>query len=309
MYAENLGMRIFVTGGTGLIGRRLVPRLTDRGDQAVVLSRSSVGGRFDDAGVVAVQGDPTQPGEWQASLAECDAAVNLAGENIMARRWNAEHKRRIRDSRIQATRRVVEAIGQSGGRCKTLVNGSAIGYYGSRGDERLEESAGPGRDFLADVCTAWEAEAEPATQHGARVVCVRTGAVLDPAGGALAQMLPMFRRFLGGPVGSGRQWFSWIHYADLVGLFCLALDDQEVSGPINGTSPNPVTNRQFARALGRALRRPSLCRAPTRVLRLALGEAADVVLASQRVVPQVALNRGYPFQFGQLDAALADLIA
>ncbi len=301
-------MRVFITGGTGLIGRRLVSRLADRGDHVVVLSRSAAPPPSVDDRVATIQGDPAQPGDWQEGLSTCDAVVNLAGENLMAKRWSAEHKRRVRDSRILATRHVVDAMGRSNGNCKTLVSASAIGYYGSRGDERLGEMAGPSRDFLAQVCADWEAEAAAAADHGARVVCIRTGVVLDPAGGALARMLPVFRRFGGGPVGSGRQWFSWIHRDDLLGLFCLGLDDTTLHGPVNGVSPNPVTNREFARALGRALGRPAMLRAPKWVLRAALGEAADTVLASQRAIPQVAIDREFPFQYDRVDAALAHLL-
>ncbi len=301
-------MRVFVTGGTGLVGRRLVRRLVGRGDEVVVLSRSADGRRLDGVEAGLVRGDPVQPGDWQRALAECDAVVNLAGENLMARRWNAEHKRRLRDSRVLATRNVVDAVGQSGGRCRTLVSASAIGYYGPRGDEPIDESAGPGDGFLANLCAAWEVEARRAADRGAREVRVRIGVVLDAEGGALAQLAPVFRRFVGGPVGSGRQWLSWVHHADLTGVFALALDDETLGGPVNATAPNPVTNREFARALGRALKRPSLLRVPGWVLRVGVGQAAETVLASQRVLPRTAIDRGYRFQFDDVHAALANLL-
>ncbi|MBN1345737.1 MAG: TIGR01777 family oxidoreductase [Phycisphaerae bacterium] len=302
-------MRVFVTGGTGLIGRRLVPALAGQGHQLVVLSRSPSGFFLGGPKVDLVRGDPTKPGDWQDAVPECDAVVNLAGENVMSKRWNDEHKRQIRDSRILATRNVVEAIGRSDGRCNTLINASAVGYYGNRGDEWLEESAPPGDDFLAGVCTDWEAEADAAARHGARVVRVRTGVVLDNTGGALAELVEVFRKFIGGPVGSGRQWVSWVHHEDAVGVFCLALNDAEISGPINACSPNPVTNRELAKAIGRALQRPTVLRVPASMLRMAVGEAADMALASQRLRPQAVLDRGYRFRFEQLDAALADLLA
>jgi uncharacterized protein (TIGR01777 family) len=301
-------MRIFVTGGTGLIGRRLVPRLAQHGEDVVVLTRSPLEHPFAGIDVSVAEGNPTQPGEWQVSLAACDAVINLAGENLMSARWNDAQKRRIRASRVLATQHVVEAIRRSDGRCTTLVNASAIGYYGDRGDERIDESAGPGSDFLADVCATWEAEATAAAEWGARVVCLRTGVVLDPTGGALEELVRLVRRFLGGPVGSGNQWFSWIHYEDLVGIFCSALVDPDMGGPVNGTSPNPVTNRQFVRGLGRVLRRPSALRMPAWVLRCAIGEAADTVLASQRILPGKMMNRGFQFQYGQLEPALEDLL-
>jgi uncharacterized protein len=302
-------MRIFITGGTGLIGRRLVPRLVERGDEMVVLSRSESPRRFGNAEVTFVLGDPTRPGDWQATLATCDAVVNLAGENVADRRWTTESKTRIRDSRTLSTRRVVQAIGQADGQCRTLVSASAIGYYGSRGDAVLDESSGPGNDFLAEVNKAWEAEANRAAEHGVRVVCIRIGVVLDAAGGALAKLLPVFRRFAGGPVGSGRQWFSWIHHADLVGIITRALDDDTITGAVNATAPNPVTNREFSTALGRALRRPAIMRVPGVALRIGMGEAAGMVLASQRVVPRVALEHNHEFQFERIDAALADVLA
>lgn len=302
-------MRIFITGGTGLIGRRLARRLANRGDEVIVLSRSRSPGRLDDPGVAFVHGDPTQPGDWQGVLGTCDAVVNLAGENVADHRWSAAFKGRIRDSRVLSTRHVVQAIGESDGRCRTLVNASAIGYYGSRGDGILDESSGAGDDFLAEVNKAWEAEAGEAAQFGTRVVRVRIGVVLDAEGGALARLRPVFRRFAGGPIGSGAQWFSWIHREDLIGILCLALDDETITGAMNGTAPNPVTNREFSAALGRALGRPAFVRTPGWALRLVMGEAAGMVRASQRVVPRVALDHRFRFQFDHIDAALTDLLA
>lgn len=300
-------MHIGLTGATGLIGRRLIPALRARGDEIHVLTRSSTVHELHPS-VNVVRGDPTLPGDWQQVFAACDAIVNLAGENLFARRWNPEHKLRIRDSRVLATRNVVEAVRRSQGRCKTLINASAIGYYGPRADEILDETGESGGDFLAEVCVAWEREAVEAERHGARVVRIRTGVVLDPAGGALAQMLPAFRRFAGGPVGTGDQWFSWIHPADWVGILCLTLDDAGLSGPVNAASPNPVTNREFAATLGRVLNRPAILRVPAVALRIAIGEAAGVILAGQRIQPRVAVERGYQFRFPDVEQALRDLL-
>ncbi len=301
-------MRVFITGGTGLIGRRLVRRLAERGDRPVVLSRSTSVWRFGDQDVQMVQGDPKEAGDWQAVAADCDAVVNLAGENILSHRWNDEQRRRIRDSRIDATRYVVDALARPEARCKTLVNGSAVGYYGDQGEAMLDEGSPSGSGFLADVTQAWEAEAHRAEGHGCRVVCLRTGMVLDAEGGALASMLPVFRWGLGGRLGSGQQWMPWVHQADIVGLICFALDTADVSGALNGTAPKPSRNRDFTRSLARALKRPAVCCVPRFVIRVGVGDASEVLLASQRVVPAAALSGGYAFAFPDLDEALADLL-
>jgi uncharacterized protein (TIGR01777 family) len=306
-------MRIFVAGGTGLIGTRLVRRLRDRGDQVELLTRRPAVARdLFGAGVTAVEGEPTQPGAWGERAAGCDAAVNLFGENVFGRRWNAAYKQTLLDSRVNSTRHVAEALARrprrDDGQPKVLVNASAIGYYGPRGDEELTEESAPGGDFLADLCVQWEKATQPAEAAGVRTARVRIGVVLDKEGGALAQMLTPFKLFVGGPVGSGRQWLSWVHHADMVGLLLLALDNPGTSGPLNGTAPHPVTNRDFARALGRALGRPSFLPTPGFALRLALGEVADVVLTGQRVLPARAQALGYTFQFPTVDAALADLL-
>ncbi len=301
-------MRVFVTGGTGLIGRRLVPTLLDRGDEVLVLSRSPDRHPFGDRTVHMVEGDPIASGPWQGEVAGCDAVIHLAGENVMSHRWNDAQKARIRDSRVHGTRHVVEAIGGSEGRCKTLASASAIGYYGSRGDEKLDESAPPGEGFLADVCREWEAEAQKAGDHGARVTMMRTGGVLDPTGGALGEVLPVMRKYIGGPIGSGNQWFSWIHHEDIVGLYCMCMDDDSVEGAVNGCSPNPVTNREFVKALGRVMNRPTAFRVPEKVIKMAIGEAVEIVLSSQRLVPKVALDHGYEFRHPEIEPALRDLL-
>lgn len=307
-------MRVFVTGGTGLVGSRLVRRLLDRGDAVVILSRRPglARERFGDAGEV-VEGDPVQPGPWSDAVAGCDAVVHLAGENIFARRWNADFKAKLRDSRVKSTENIVQAIAQSprtvSGTAKVLANASAIGYYGPHGDEELTEDSPPGDDTLARLCVDWENAAHGVEASGARLVIVRVGVVLDKAGGALKQMLPPFRWFIGGPAGSGKQYVSWIHHDDLIGLFLLALDNPQAHGPLNGTAPHPVTNRQFSNALGRALRRPSFMRTPRFMLRAMLGEVAGVVTTGQRVLPHKALALGYPFQFPEIREALADVLA
>ena len=298
-------MRVFVTGATGLVGRALVPALAARGDEVLALSRRPAPEGLPPR-VRAVQGDPARPGAWQEALATCDACVNLAGEPVAGGRWTEARKRAIRESRIEATRNVAAVVAARGPR--VLVSGSAIGYYGSRGDEALDESSRPGDDFLGRTCVEWEAAADAASPR-ARVVKVRTGIVLAREGGALPKLVLPFRMLAGGPVGDGSFWQSWIHLADEVGLLLLALDDARAEGPLDATAPGPVRNRELARAIGRVLRRPSLLPTPPLALRVALGEMADVVLASQRVLPAKALALGYRFRFPTIEPALRDLLA
>ncbi|HEY7724461.1 MAG TPA: TIGR01777 family oxidoreductase [Anaeromyxobacteraceae bacterium] len=296
-------MRVFVTGATGLLGRPLCAALRRQGHAVVALSRA----RRPDLpeGVEAVQGDPTGPGAWQEALAGCDACVSLAGEPLAAGRWTADRKRRIRESRLLATRNVAAAVAAGGPR--VLVSASAVGYYGDRGDELLTESSAPGAGFLPDLAQEWEAEAGRAAGR-ARVVLLRTGVALAREGGALPRLVLPFRLFAGGPIGDGAFWQPWIHVVDAVGLACWALGDERVAGPLNAAAPEPVRNRELARALGRALRRPSRLPAPAFAVRLAVGEMAEAVTASLRVVPRKALDLGYAFRFTQVDAALADLL-
>ncbi|MBV9122228.1 MAG: TIGR01777 family oxidoreductase [Planctomycetes bacterium] len=307
-------MRVLVTGATGLIGNHLLPRLRERGDAVVVLTRRPAAARERlGTDCTIVEGDPTREGTWMDALADCDGVINLAGESVFGKRWNEEVKNLLRESRVQATANVVKALARNPrtaeGQPRVLVNASAIGYYGPRGDEELIESSPPGNDFLAGVTTAWENAARPAEQHGLRTALVRIGIVLDPRGGALAQMVPPFKFGLGGPVASGKQWMSWIHYHDVVGILLLALDNAAAVGPINGTAPQPVTNRDFARALGRTLHRPSFLPVPAFALKLRFGEVAEVLTTGQRVLPARAQSLGYRFQFPDLDGALRDLLA
>lgn len=302
-------MKILITGATGLIGRRLVEDRLGRGDELVVVSRSA--GRAQEVlgpSVRVIEGDPRSSGAWQRSVDGCDAVVHLAGASLAGRRWNSAYKQEIVDSRILSTRRVVEAIASAAERAPVLVNASAVGYYGDRGEEVLDEAAPPGDDFLAHSCVEWEAEARRAEEYGGRVVMLRTGIVLDERGGALRQMVPAFRMMLGGPVGSGRQYWPWIHWRDVTGLIDLAVSDGGPRGPLNLAAPQALTNREFARALGSVLHRPALLPMPVWVLRLVLGELARYVAASQRVVPAVAKSWGYAFAYPELRPALASLV-
>jgi uncharacterized protein (TIGR01777 family) len=305
-------MRVTVTGASGLIGSALVTGLREHGTEVTVLSRHPSRAR-EALGVEAVGWDPLgEPAPLQA-LAGADAVVHLAGENI-AQRWSERSKRAIRDSRIVGTRNLLaglEAVGDVAGgqRPRTLISSSAVGYYGARGEEPLDEDAPPGSDFLSETCVVWEAEAQKASALGMRVVLVRTGVVLNRDGGALKKMLPPFQLGVGGPVAGGEQYMSWIHREDLVGVIRAALDDKRWSGPINATAPEPVTNREFSHALGRALHRPSLLPVPGFVLGLLYGEMAEIVTAGARVMPAKALVLGYDFRHPELDEALQSALS
>jgi uncharacterized protein (TIGR01777 family) len=298
-------LRVFVTGATGLVGRAVCAALLAEGHSVSALSRRAGAAAGLPAGARAVTGDPAAPGAWQDELARCDACVHLAGEPVAEGRWSAGKKRRIRESRVRSTANVAEVI-RAGGPA-VLVSGSAVGLYGSRGDEELDESSPPGEGFLADVCREWEAAAAPASAR-ARVVLLRTGIVLSPHGGALPKLVQPFRFLAGGPLGDGAFWQPWIHLADEVGLVLLALEDARAAGPLNAVAPAPVRNRELARAIGKVLHRPSALPAPALALRVALGELASVVLSSQRVLPRKALALGYRFRFPEVEGALEDLL-
>jgi uncharacterized protein (TIGR01777 family) len=300
-------MNIFITGGTGFVGRNLVSRLVGEGHTVTVLSRSERASDRLPHGTSIVLGDPIEPGAWQESIKGQDCIINLAGTSLFSR-WTPETKKLIRESRISTTRNVVEAIGPARERGVLLFSTSAVGYYGFHGDEELTEESPPGDDFLAQVAVEWENEALRAQEKGARVVITRFGIVLGEDGGALGQMISIFRKYLGGPLGSGNQWFSWIHMGDLVGAFVFLMAHREISGPVNLTSPNPIRNRELARALGKAMHRPSFLPAPGFMLKLLLGEFGSVLLEGQRVIPRKLLDSGYVFIYPEIDGVLQSLI-
>ncbi len=306
-------MRVFVTGGTGLVGRRLVTRLTARGDSVVVLSRAPAKAKVP-PGTEVVEGDPATAGPWLDELATADGVVHLAGESIAGHRWSTAFRQKVLESRVNSTRLIAETLAKNptrpDGTPRVLVNASAVGYYGNFRDNPTEfvEDDRPGSGFLPDVCVAWERATEPANAAGARVAIIRVGMVLAGHGGALPQLARPFRWFVGGVIAGGRQWVSWIHLDDLVGLFLLALDRPDARGPINGTAPEPVTNWGFSHILADVLRRPCRVPVPRFALRLLLGTMAELATHGQRVIPTRAKSLGYEYQFPLLEGALRNAL-
>jgi len=296
-------MRILISGASGLIGRALTAHLSGSGTEVVRLVRRPAQAPRE------VFWDPTARSLDASAIEGLDGVVHLAGENLAARRWSGPVKARIRDSRIAGTRLLSETLAGLDRPPRVLVSASGIGIYGDRGDERLTEESPAGRGFLAELARAWEGATEPARARGIRVVAVRTGIVLSPAGGALGRMLPPFRFGLGGPIADGRAWWSWIALDDLVAIYQFALDRGDVDGPLNAVSPHPVRNLQLARTLGRVLGRPVWLPVPVLALRLAFGELADqALLASVRVEPARLERAGYRFRFPELEPALRHML-
>ncbi|MBI4843550.1 MAG: TIGR01777 family protein [Nitrospirae bacterium] len=311
-------MNILITGGTGFIGSALTRELRNSGHTVIITTRHS----SDSKDKITWNPPALLPSDI---ISEIDAVINLAGEPIAPERWTEERKKRIMSSRVETTRALVASIkqneehaplslptGQAGPLFrgerkrlpKVLISASAIGYYGAHEDEYVTEDTPPASDFLAEVCKAWEAEALKAQESGIRVVLIRIGGVLESDGGALKQMMIPFKFFAGGPIGSGRQWLSWIHRDDLTGIIRFALENDFISGPVNGTAPNPVRNREFSTALGKAMKRPSFLAVPAFIVKLTLGELGSVLLTGQRVLPEKALKAGYKFRYPDLDDAL-----
>ena len=297
-------MKIAITGASGFVGTALARLLLDGGHVVTGLGTSGSHPLQSAANFTWVSADTTLAGTWQAAVGQADAVVNLAGRTIF-KRWSRAYKAKIVDSRILTTRNVVGAMK---GEDKILISTSAVGYYGSRGDQVLTEYSTPGADFLARLSVDWEEAALDAEKQGIRVAIMRFGVVLGAGGGALAQMLPVFRRFAGGPLGNGRQWFSWIHMVDLLVAIQFLLDHDNARGPYNFCAPGAVRQKDFARALGAALGRPAVVPAPSLALRLMMGEVAGVLLASQKVRPDRLIADGFSFRFADVDSALADLV-
>ena len=300
-------MNVTITGATGLIGTKLVAALQARGDTVTVLSRNPSKAQ-EALGVEAAAWDPMAGPAPAGAISGRDAVVHLAGEPV-AQRWNAKSKAAILESRELGTRNLVAGIAAAEPKPAVLVSSSAVGYYGKHGDERVPESSPAGTDFLADVCVRWEREADLAEGLGLRVVKIRTGVVLDKDGGALKTMLPPFKAGVGGPVAGGKQYMPWIHVDDIVGLYLKALDDPSWSGAYNGSAPEPVTNKEFSKALGKALHRPSFSPVPALAIKALYGQMAEIVTEGQRAVPERALAGGYAYRQASLPAALESTLA
>jgi uncharacterized protein (TIGR01777 family) len=301
-------MRVVITGGTGMIGRALAGALVAAGHEAVVTSRRPEAAAGLPAGVSARKWDTRTAEELTPVLEEAEGVVHLTGENIGAGRWTTERKRRIRDSRVRSTEALASAFERCSKRPGVLVQGSAVGYYGPRGDEPIPESTPAGSDFLAQVCRDWEAAGEAVEALGVRRVIARTGVVFAKGGGALPRIVMPFKLFAGGPVGSGRQVLPWIHLGDEVGAMIHLLEDTKAEGAFNLAAPGAVSNRALARVLGRVLKRPSFLPTPAIALRLLLGEMSTLVLDGQRAVPKQLLDHGYSFRFPEVEPALRDLL-
>ena len=300
-------MKILITGGTGFVGTQLTSRLIQDRHEVTILTRSLKGSKGSSPGISYLEGDPTKKGPWQEAIKNHDAIINLAGASIFSR-WTEEHKKAIRESRVSTTQNIVGGIPSHPPKKITLFSTSAVGYYGFRGDEELGEDSPPGNDFLARIAVEWEGEALKAREKGARVVITRFGIVHGRKGGALSQMIPLFKKYIGGPIGSGNQWFSWVHIKDLAEAFVFLLKHPEISGPVNVCSPNPVRNKDLAKALGKALHRPSFIPAPGFMVKLVLGEFGSVILEGQRVIPRRLLENGFVFQYPDIEKALQSIV-
>lgn len=298
-------MNIVLTGGTGFIGKALIPRLVEAGHRVCLLTRHSgkinwMNKRY----VTAAHWDGQHPGEWEKCIDGADAVINLAGESIANKRWSAMQKKHIIESRINATKAIVEAIRKAQNKPAVLINASAVGFYGNVENGDVTESSPKGSGFLADTCDQWEREAHAAESLGIRVVILRFGIVLGEGGGALSKMILPFKMFIGGPLGSGRQWFPWVHREDVTGVINFSLSNENLSGVVNVTAPDPVDMNQFCAQLGKAMHRPSWAPVPAFALKLMLGEMSEMLLTGQKAVPKKLAETGYLFQYSSLEKAL-----
>lgn len=301
-------MNIFITGGTGFVGKALSKALLDSGHSLKILSRSKRNDTASNGKVSYVEGDPARKGKWLEQLADCDVVINLAGASIF-KRWTTQYKQTLIESRIQTTRNVVDGLSDRKKDDVLLISTSAVGYYGFHDDEELDESASPGTDFLASLAIEWEAAANEAQRSGARIIINRFGVILGKGGGAIRMMVPLFKYWIGSPLGNGQQYFSWIHIKDLINIILFQIENKGLNGPFNCTAPTPVTNRDFTTAIASAMNKPLIIPpVPGFAIRLVMGEFAGVLLKGQRVIPRKLMNSEYNFEFPEIKSALDDIL-
>jgi uncharacterized protein (TIGR01777 family) len=299
-------MKILITGGLGFVGANLSDYLLDKGHAVIAVGRAATQNRINADRYQYISADTTQPGDWQKALDDVGAVVNLVGKSIF-KRWSKSYKKQIYDSRVLTTRNVVDALPAD--QSVVLCSASGAGYYGNRGDDLLEEDEKPGNDFLASVSVDWEAAALKGAARGIRVALMRFGVILGKGGGALAKMIPAFKSFVGGPIGSGNQWFPWMHLTDLMAAILFVCEHPQVKGPLNFCAPNPVRNRELANALGEVLGRPAIMPAPAFMVRAVLGEFGNVLLDSQRTIPAKLLSHGFEFQYPDITSAIKEVVS